>query len=124
MLSLLQKKPPKHWNTITLIPLNPNASLNNDTMQRQLFPKDEVLHNTIKSIEFQRLLGTDATTKEGQDYIAEYYDVATNWEELKKQGREKGTIADAASAYYYLLKTVKYESKKDNIWMTFYEGLH
>jgi hypothetical protein len=103
MLSLPQKKPPKHWNTITLIPLNSNASLNNDTMQRQLFPKDETLHNTIKSIEFQRLLGTDATTKEGQDYIAEYYNVATNWKELKKQGEEKGTIADAASAYYYLL---------------------
>jgi hypothetical protein len=61
-----------------------------------------MLHNTIKSIEFQRLLGRDATTKEGQDYIAEYYDVATNWEELKKQGEEKGTIADAASAYYYV----------------------
>ncbi len=83
-----------------------------------------MLHNTIKSIEFQRLLGTDPTTKEGQDYIAEYYDIATNWEELKKQGEEKGTIADAASAYYYLLKTVKCESKKDNIRMTFYEGLH
>ncbi len=81
-------------------------------------------HNTIKSIEFQRVLGTDTTTKEGQDYIAEYYDVPTNWEDLKKQGEEKGTIADAASAYYYLLKTVKCESKKDNIWMTFYEGLH
>ncbi len=52
-------------------------------MQRQLFPKDKTLHNTIKSIEFQRLLGTDATTKEGQDYIAEHYDVATNWEEPK-----------------------------------------
>jgi hypothetical protein len=83
-----------------------------------------MLHNTIKSIEFQRLLGTDATTKEGQDYIAEYYDVATNWEELKKQGEEKGTTVDAASAYYYLLKTVKCESEKDNIWMTFYEGFH
>jgi hypothetical protein len=89
-------------------------------MQRQLLPKDKTLHNTIKSIEFQRLLGTDATTEEGQDYIAEYYNVATNWEELKKQGGEKGTIADAAFAYYYLLKTVKCESKKDNIWMTFY----
>jgi hypothetical protein len=69
-------------------------------------------HNTIKSIEFQRLLGTDTTTKEGQDCIAEYYDVATNWKELKKQGEEKGTIADAAFAYYYLLKTVKCESKR------------
>jgi hypothetical protein len=34
---------------------------------------------------------------------------------LKKQGKEKGTIADAASAYYYLLKTVKCESKKDDV---------
>jgi hypothetical protein len=25
---------------------------------------------------------------------------------------------------YYLLKTVKCESKKDDVWMTFYEGLH
>ncbi len=43
---------------------------------------------------------------------------------LKKQGKEKGTIADAASAYYYFLKTVKCESKKDDVWMTFYEGVH
>jgi hypothetical protein len=42
----------------------------------------------------------------------------------KKQGEGKGTIADAASAYYYLLKMVKSKSKKDNVWMTFYEGLH
>ncbi len=112
-LSLLQKKQPKHWNTITLIPLNPNASLsNNNTMQRQLFPKDETLHDIIKSDEFQKLLGTDATTEEGKDYIAEYYE-AKDWKALKKQGKEKGTIADAASAYYYLLKTVKCESKKE-----------
>ena len=91
-------------------------------MQRQLFPKDKTLHDIIKSDEFQKLLGTDATTEEGQDYIAEYYEVAKDWKVLKKQGEEKGTIADAASAYYYLLKTVKCESKKDNIWMTFYEG--
>ncbi len=125
MLSLLQKKQPKHWNTIKLIPLNPNASLrNNDTMQRQLFPKDEMLHDIIKSDEFQKLLGTDPTTEEGQDYIAEYCEVAKDWKVLKKRGKEKGTIADAASAYHYLLKTVKCESKKDDICMTFYEGLH
>jgi hypothetical protein len=125
MLSLLQKKQPKHWNTITLIPLNPNASLsNNDTMPRQLFPKDKTLHDIIKSDEFQKLLGTDATTEDGQYYIAEYYEVAKDWKALKKQGKEKGSIADAASAYYYLLKTVKSESKKDDVWMTFYEGLH
>jgi hypothetical protein len=93
-------------------------------MQSPLFPKDKILHDIIKSDEFQKLLGTDATTEEGQDYMAEYYKVAIDWKVLKKQGKEKGTITDAASAYYYLLKTVKCESKKDDIWMTFYEGLH
>ncbi len=89
-LSLLQKIPPKHWNTITLIPLNPNASLSSsDTMQRQLFPKDKTLHDIIKSDEFEKLLRTDATTEEGQYYIAQYYDVETDWEALEKLGREK-----------------------------------
>jgi hypothetical protein len=41
-----------------------------------------------------------------------------------KKGEEKGTIADDVSTYYYLLKTNKCESKNDNIWITFYEGLH
>ncbi len=41
------------------------------------------------------------------------------------EGAQKtGTIADAASAYYYLLKTVMCERKKDDVWMTFHEGLH
>jgi hypothetical protein len=87
MLSLLQKKTPKHWNTITLIPLNPNASLNgNDTMQRQFFPKDKMLHDIIKSDEFKKLLRTDASTEEGQDYTAQYYDTKTDWEALKNLG--------------------------------------
>jgi hypothetical protein len=93
-------------------------------MQRQLFPKDKTLHDIIINDEFKKLLGTDATTEEGQDYIAQYYDVKTDWEALKKLGQEKKTIPDAASAYYFLLKSVKCESKKDDVWMTFYEGLH
>ncbi len=93
MLSLLQKKQPKLWNTITLIPLNPNASLsNNNTMRRQLFPKDKTLHDIFKSDEFQKLLGTDTTAEEGQDYIAEYYEVAKDWKALKKQGKKKGLL--------------------------------
>ncbi len=63
-----------------------------------------MLHDIIKSDKFQKLLGTDPTTEEGQDYIAQDYEVATDWKALKKQGEEKGNTADAASAYYYLLK--------------------
>jgi hypothetical protein len=58
-------------------------------MQRQLFPKDEVLHGIIKSDEFKKLLRTDTTTEDCQDYIAQYYDVNTDWEALKTLGREK-----------------------------------
>ncbi len=29
-----------------------------------------------------------------------------------------------ASRYYYLLLLVKVQSKKDNVWISFYEGLH
>ncbi len=55
-------------------------------MQRQLFPKDKTLHDIIKSDEFKKLLRTDAPTEEGRDYIAQYYDVKTDWEALKKLG--------------------------------------
>jgi hypothetical protein len=75
-------------------------------MQRHFFPVDKTLHDIIKSDEFQKLLETDATTEEGQDYIVQYYEVATDWKAFKKQGGKKGTIAYAASASYYLLKTV------------------
>ncbi len=58
-------------------------------MQRLLFPKDKTLYDIIKCDEFKKLLRTDATTEEGQDYIAQYYDVETDWEALKKLGQEK-----------------------------------
>ncbi len=48
-----------------------------------------MLHDIIKSDEFKKLLRTDTTTEEDQDYIAQYYDVKTDWEVLKKLGQEK-----------------------------------
>jgi hypothetical protein len=59
-------------------------------MQRQLFPKDKMLHDIIKSDEFQKLLGTDTTTEEGQDDMAEYYEVAKDWKALKNRAKKKG----------------------------------
>jgi hypothetical protein len=47
-----------------------------------------MVHDIIKGDQFQKLLGTDATTEEGQDYIAEYHEVAKDWKALKKQGEE------------------------------------
>ncbi len=45
-----------------------------------------MLHDIIKSDEFKKLLKIDTTTEEGQDNIAQYYDVETDWEALKKLG--------------------------------------
>jgi len=45
------------------------------------------------------------------------------WATIKDKAK-KGHISDSASTYFFLLLTVKYQSKKDNIWMSFYEGLH
>ncbi len=57
-------------------------------MQKQLFPKDKMLHDIIKSDEFQKLLGTDATTEEGQDYIAELLWSCKRLEGAQKKGKE------------------------------------
>ena len=112
-------------NTIHSIPLNPNVTLDeNDEIQRQLFRADDILSETVKSKKFQDLLLTDPTTQEGRDLIAEHFDITDKWNKNYKSGTKKGLISDSASAYYYLLMTVKCESKNDFIWMSFYEGLH
>jgi len=65
----------KKWNTIILKPLNPNVGIEADTVKRQLFPTDNKLVELIRSEMFQGLLEMDASTKEGQLIVAEYYGV-------------------------------------------------
>jgi len=123
--SLRLKKIMTKRNTIHLIPLNPNVTLaENDGLQRPLFRNDDILLETVNSKKFQDLLLTDPTTQEGQDLIAEHFDITDTWKKNHQSGTKKGLISDSASTYYYLLMTVKYESKNDFIWMSFYEGLH
>ncbi len=61
---------------INLVPLNPNVMLAvNDELKKRLFPKDDTLLDTVTSKEFQDLLLTDLTKKEGQDNIAKYFGI-------------------------------------------------
>jgi len=110
----------KKWNTIILKPLNPNVGIEADTVKRQLFPTDNKLVELIRSEMFQGLLETDASTKEGQLHVAEYYGVTNEWKKIIEK-QPQCTVMDT---YYLLLKTVKCISKKDNVWISFYEGLH
>jgi hypothetical protein len=47
----------------------------NDELKKRLFPKDDTLLDTVTSKEFQDLLLTDLTKKEGQDNIAKYFGI-------------------------------------------------
>ncbi len=66
-------------NIVKLTPLNPNVSLGKvDYLQRPMFPSADKLKNIVTSDEFQRLLLTDASTDDGQDFLADYYRI-NNW---------------------------------------------
>jgi hypothetical protein len=105
--------------------MNPDVSLaEKDVLKRSLFRNDDKLLFKVKSKEFQDILRTDPTTVDGEAKVVEYFDIADEWAKNKKKGTQKGHISDSASTYFFLLLTVKYSSYTDNIWMSFYEGLH
>jgi hypothetical protein len=63
-------------NIVELTPLNPNVSLGiDDFLQRVMFPVDNKLHTLVHSNEFKQLLLTDASTDDGQDFLATYYGI-------------------------------------------------
>lgn len=71
----------------------------------------------LKSTNFKQILTTDATTTEGQSRIAAYFQVTKEWEEKKEDN-------DCVQAYYDLLRIVKKHSNNDEIYISFWEGLH
>ena len=116
----LQKK-----NVIKLVPMNPDVSLaEKDVLKRPLFRNDDKLLIKVMSEEFKEILRTDPTTVDGEAKVVHYFDIADEWAKVKKKGTKNGHISDSASTYFCLLLTVKYQSNTDNIWMSFYEGLH
>jgi hypothetical protein len=78
--------------------------------------KDAFL-SELQSEPFKKILKIDATTTEGRNDIATYFEVEDEWNELKEDN-------DSVQAYYELLQVVKTHSKKDNIYISFGEGLH
>ena len=105
--------------------MNPDVSLaEKDVLKRPLFRDDNKLFARVMSEEFQDILRTDPTTEDGEAKVVHYFDIADEWAKVKEKGTKKGHISDSASTYFYLLMTVKYQSNTDNIWMSFYEGLH
>ena len=105
--------------------MNPDVLLaEKDVLKRPLFRDDNKLFARVMSEEFQDILRTDPTSEDGEAKVVHYFDIADEWAKVKKKGTNNGHISDSASTYFFLLLTVKYRSNTDNIWMSFYEGLH
>jgi len=63
---------------------------------------------------------TNATTDDGMQYVAKHYGVEAQWKSYIDGSRQNNRAKD----YYRLLQTVKTLSNKDNVWISFVEGLH
>jgi hypothetical protein len=98
------------------------VSLGKDDFLRQaMFPSDDKLKSIVHSDDFQQLLLTDASTNNGQDFLAGYYKIE-DWVQIKQKFNDKGL--NMAARFYYLLCMIESHGKKDNVWISFYEGLH
>jgi hypothetical protein len=95
--------------------LNPFSKA--DTQLISFFPPHEEFYRKIQEESFKWFLTSDATTDKGQQAIANFYDVYAEWT-TSSHG------SDRIDKYYELLLLVKTKSKKDNIWISFLEGLH
>jgi hypothetical protein len=88
-----------------------------DTISSIFFPPDENFYADIKGEGFKKFLLTNAMTDIDQQEIAKFYDVYDEWTQSTRG-------SDMINNYYELLLLVKTKSKKDNIWISFVEGLH
>ncbi len=86
--------------------LNPFSKA--DTISISFFPPRKEFYRKIQEESFKRFLTSDATTDEGQQAIANFYNVYDEWTTLSHS-------SDRINKYYKLLHLVKTKSKKDNI---------
>ncbi len=98
--------------------MNPQQqSMSDDTITKNYFPRDQENNDFYSSGAFAKILKTNAMTKDGLVAIATYFDLLEAWNAIE-------TEEDFNIKHYYDLLLMVKKSKNDNIWMSFYEGLH
>jgi hypothetical protein len=111
--------PPLETNRVPMKDLHPTEEQQKQTFEYGFFDDDQdaFLTQKLKSNNFQHFLQIDASTAEGRNKVAKFYGVEESWTEL-------GEEDDSMQSYYNLLLLVKRESTEDNIWISFWEGMH
>ena len=67
---------------------------------------------------------TDAAMESRQNEVAKYFGVENQWNQLNDKWIQKQEAPTGYKRYYELLFLIKSESKKDHIWVRFFEGMH
>ena len=104
-------------NSIGMHRLNPTHNVDDDVFMGFFPPTDEYYTELLKDKTFEIFLMSDGTTKEGQDRIADFYQVTQLWENMEKSECNH-------ERYFQLLMLVKTDSLADYLWVSFVEGLH
>jgi hypothetical protein len=106
-------------NAAILLPMNPQQrAMTEDTITKNYFISKRESNKIYSSDTFTEFLKTNAMKIEGLQQIASFYEVSDEW--------EKATAEQTFNIMHYfdLLLMVKKQSKKDHVWISFYEGLH
>ena len=102
-------------NKVYMNRLNPHSV--DKKIGMRLFPPSNDFYDLVRGENFKQFLSINGTTEDGQNVIAQHYDVLDKWQASKHEG-------DHVNTYYELLLLVKTKSKNDKVWITFIEGLH
>ncbi len=77
-------------------------------------PSDDYYTHLLQDKNFKNFLMSDGTTKEGQDRIADFYQVTELWKQMEKSECNY-------ERYFKLLQLVKMDSPADYLWVSFVE---
>ena len=104
-------------STIGMHRLNPTHKVDDEVYMGFFPPIDDYYTDLLQDKRFEKFLMSDGTTKEGQDRIADFYQVAILWEQMEKSECNY-------DQYFQLLVLVNTYSIADYLWVSFVEGLH
>ena len=97
--------------------LNPTQNVADEVNMGFFPPSADYYTDLLQDKNFNNFLMSDGTTKEGQDRIADFYQVTELWKQMEKSGCNY-------ERYFKLLQLVKMDSPADYLWVSFIEGLH
>ena len=104
-------------STIGMHRLNPTHKVDDEVYMGFFPPSENYYTDLLREKTFENFLMSDGTTKEGQDRIADFYQVTQLWEQIEKSECNH-------ERYFQLLMLVKMASIADYLWVSFVEGLH